>query len=140
MALSNFQDIGVREIWVKALTPTHGRILERLGATKVVHPEEEMGRHVARALHAPGVGLPIALPGGKGTEVACLRLPTAQAGRPWGEITEEIRAQRLYLLAAVLADGRLLPPQEAAAQRAASGDSLIAAGPRPGLLAFAGEG
>lgn len=40
-------DLGVRTIWAKAITPSHGRILERVGATRVVYPEQEMGERVA---------------------------------------------------------------------------------------------
>ncbi len=41
-------DIGVPNIWAKALTQPHGRILQRVGAHHVVFPEAEMGSRVAR--------------------------------------------------------------------------------------------
>ena len=41
-------DIGVPNIWAKALTEPHGRILERVGAHHVVFPEADMGSRVAR--------------------------------------------------------------------------------------------
>lgn len=40
-------DLGIPTIWAKALTKAHGRILERVGATKVVYPEHDMGGRVA---------------------------------------------------------------------------------------------
>jgi trk system potassium uptake protein len=40
-------ELGVGRIWAKALSEAHGRILERVGATRVVFPEAEMGRIVA---------------------------------------------------------------------------------------------
>lgn len=40
-------DLGVPTIWAKALTRAHGRILERVGATRVVYPEHDMGEKVA---------------------------------------------------------------------------------------------
>lgn len=40
-------DIGIPTIWAKALTLPHGRILGRVGATKVVYPEHDMGERVA---------------------------------------------------------------------------------------------
>jgi trk system potassium uptake protein TrkA len=40
-------DLGVREIWAKALTDRHGSILQRVGATHVVHPELDAGSRVA---------------------------------------------------------------------------------------------
>jgi trk system potassium uptake protein TrkA len=41
-------DLGVPNIWAKALTEPHGRILQRVGAHHVVFPEAEMGSRVAR--------------------------------------------------------------------------------------------
>ena len=40
-------DLGIRDIWAKAMTRAHGRILERVGATRVVFPEHDMGERVA---------------------------------------------------------------------------------------------
>jgi trk system potassium uptake protein len=39
--------LGVPDIWAKAITVPHGRILERVGAHHVVFPEHDMGRRVA---------------------------------------------------------------------------------------------
>ncbi len=43
-------DLGVREIWAKAVNANHGRILERTGATNIVYPEARMGERVAHIL------------------------------------------------------------------------------------------
>ena len=40
-------DLGVPNIWAKAMTEPHGRILGRVGAHNVVFPEAEMGARVA---------------------------------------------------------------------------------------------
>ena len=40
-------DLGVPNIWAKAVTGAHGTILERVGADHVVFPEHDMGRRVA---------------------------------------------------------------------------------------------
>jgi trk system potassium uptake protein TrkA len=40
-------DLGVTDIWAKAITEPHARILQRVGATKVVFPERDMGIRVA---------------------------------------------------------------------------------------------
>jgi trk system potassium uptake protein TrkA len=39
--------LGVKQIWAKANSKSHGRILEQIGAHHVVFPEYEMGRRVA---------------------------------------------------------------------------------------------
>ena len=40
-------DLGIPNIWAKAISRQHGRILERVGAHHVVLPEHEMGERVA---------------------------------------------------------------------------------------------
>ena len=40
-------DLRVPDIWAKAITVAHGRILGRVGAHHVVFPEHDMGRRVA---------------------------------------------------------------------------------------------
>lgn len=40
-------DMGVPNIWAKAVTESHGRILQRIGAHHVVFPEHDMGQRVA---------------------------------------------------------------------------------------------
>ena len=43
-------DKGVKNIWAKAITTQHGRILHRVGANEVVYPEQQMGQRVARVV------------------------------------------------------------------------------------------
>jgi trk system potassium uptake protein TrkA len=43
-------DLGVREVWAKAITPAHGRILERSGAGHVIYPERDAGERTAHLL------------------------------------------------------------------------------------------
>lgn len=40
-------EIGIREIWAKADTEAHGKILKQLGVHHVVFPESDMGRRIA---------------------------------------------------------------------------------------------
>ncbi|GIH96709.1 potassium channel family protein [Planobispora siamensis] len=40
-------DLGVADIWAKAISHQHGRILRRVGAHHVVQPEADMGERVA---------------------------------------------------------------------------------------------
>lgn len=48
LAVSALLDIGVKEVWAKAITQAHGKILERVGAHRVVFPERDAGQRVAR--------------------------------------------------------------------------------------------
>jgi trk system potassium uptake protein TrkA len=47
LTCSNLVDLGIPEIWAKAITPKHGKILERIGVHKPVYPEADAGRRVA---------------------------------------------------------------------------------------------
>ena len=47
LTCAGLEDLGVAEIWAKAVTASHGEILERVGAHHVVFPEGQMGRRVA---------------------------------------------------------------------------------------------
>jgi len=47
LTTSLLSELEIQQIWAKALTPDHARILERVGAQHVVMPEREMGLRVA---------------------------------------------------------------------------------------------
>lgn len=40
-------DLGIEQIWAKALSVPHGKILERIGVGHVIYPEADVGRRVA---------------------------------------------------------------------------------------------
>jgi trk system potassium uptake protein len=40
-------ELGVADVWAKAITKKHGKILQRVGASHVVYPETAMGERVA---------------------------------------------------------------------------------------------
>ena len=44
---ANLVDLQVPQIWAKAVTQSHGKILERIGANHVIYPEREAGERVA---------------------------------------------------------------------------------------------
>ena len=49
------KELGIPHIVAKAVTPLHGRILEKLGVTRVVFPEREMAVRIAHSLVIPSV-------------------------------------------------------------------------------------
>ena len=51
----HLKTLGVKNIWVKAITSEHHRIVAKLGATRIMHPEHEMGIRVAQSLNYPMV-------------------------------------------------------------------------------------
>lgn len=47
LTTSMLVELGIEDIWAKAITRQHGRILERIGAHHVVFPEHDMGERIA---------------------------------------------------------------------------------------------
>lgn len=45
---ANLVDLGVTQVWAKAINPTHGKILTRIGCHHVIYPEHDAG---VRAAH-----------------------------------------------------------------------------------------
>lgn len=43
-------DLGIKKITVKAQNDYHERILEKIGAHQVIHPERDMGRRIAHSI------------------------------------------------------------------------------------------
>jgi len=50
LTTSLLSDLGIQNIWAKAVNQQHARILSRVGAHHVVFPEHEMGERVAHLL------------------------------------------------------------------------------------------
>ncbi len=44
---ANLVDLGIPQIWAKAISKSHGTILERIGANHVIYPEAEAGERAA---------------------------------------------------------------------------------------------
>jgi trk system potassium uptake protein TrkA len=55
LAVMLVKDLGVPRVIAKAVSPLHGRILERIGVDRVIFPEREMAMRVAHSLVVAGV-------------------------------------------------------------------------------------
>jgi trk system potassium uptake protein TrkA len=88
---SALSDMGVGRIIVRAASEEQGRILSRVGATRVIYPEMQMGEQLARSLIATGVIDQITL--STGQIVANIRPSHDIVGKTVGElkITERYR-------------------------------------------------
>ena len=49
------QEIGVKKILAKALDDDHAKILRRMGATEIIHPERDIALRVSRRLSHPNI-------------------------------------------------------------------------------------
>lgn len=50
MTIVALNELGIKDIWVKAMTAEHGHIAQRIGAHHVVYPEADMGERVAHLI------------------------------------------------------------------------------------------
>lgn len=75
-------DLGVKEIWAKAITAPHGRILERIGAGHVVYPERDTGKRVAHLITGTLIDY---IEFDDGFAIAKLRAPREAYGRTLAE-------------------------------------------------------
>ncbi|MBI3611347.1 MAG: TrkA family potassium uptake protein [Nitrospirae bacterium] len=73
------KDLGVKEIIAKAVTPTHGKVLENLGVSRVVYPERDAAIRLAHSLIAPNVLEYLEL--SPGYSIAELPVPAVLAGQ-----------------------------------------------------------
>ncbi|ADU31732.1 potassium channel family protein [Evansella cellulosilytica] len=44
------KELGIKNVWVKAKNDYHHRVLEKIGADTIVHPEKDMGRRIAQQM------------------------------------------------------------------------------------------
>ena len=51
----HLQESGVKKILAKALDDDHGKILKRVGATEIIHPERDMAIRVSKGLSRPNI-------------------------------------------------------------------------------------
>ncbi len=55
LIVMTLKELGVRQIFAKAVTPIHGRILKNLGVSEVIFPERDAAVRLAHRLIAPNV-------------------------------------------------------------------------------------
>jgi len=65
LSVVHLKSLGIENIWVKATSSAEHLILTKLGVTRIVHPEEEMGVRVAQSLSYPMVNDYISLGNGQ---------------------------------------------------------------------------
>jgi trk system potassium uptake protein TrkA len=85
LATINLKTIGVDMIWAKATSKNHHRILSKLGVSRVIHPEREVGQHVAQVLNNPLVRDYVSL--GNGQHVVNFRVPKTLQGKSLSELS-----------------------------------------------------
>lgn len=55
LATANLKEIGVPFVVARAISKLHARVLEKIGADRIIEPERDMGAQVARTISSPAV-------------------------------------------------------------------------------------
>ncbi|MGH7543237.1 MAG: potassium channel family protein [Gemmatimonadota bacterium] len=55
LATLHSRSLGAKNVYAKAISDDHARILELIGATRIIHPEREVAESLAEALGKPNV-------------------------------------------------------------------------------------
>ena len=131
LAVMAAKSLGVEEVWAKAANPTHARILEQIGATRIMQPEQQFGEHIAHMLHNPAIGDYVRI--GEALHVASVRLPSRLAGKR----AEALELQRRHglRLVGLVRGGEWHDSDPGLAL--AEGDMVLLLGARPEIRAFA---
>lgn len=125
------KDEGVRQIWVKARSKNHRRILSRLGVQRIINPEYEVGLHVASTLNYPFVVDYLEV--GRNMIIAELEVPDSLDEQVVGELEYDC-VHSLRFLAVVRYQQPLAEECLSVALR--TGDKLIVMGPLDALQEF----
>lgn len=118
------KEMGVVEVIARAISDSHARVLEKIGADKVVQPEREMGRRLAHIALTKSVREYVELPGGLGvTEI----LASAEmVGRSLAELDFRRRYQAMVLgIRRGEGEAESLVTLPQAAERIEEGDRLV---------------
>jgi trk system potassium uptake protein len=120
------KELGVKEIFAKAITEEHGRILERIAATDLVHPEKEAAHRLAQQLARPELLEELPFLEGYGL----VELPAPR--RFWGRTLAESALRSEYGVAVVMIrrreQGREVTVPAVTGQTMRQGDHLVLLG------------
>jgi trk system potassium uptake protein len=124
LATANIAELGSQDIVAKAMTLAHARILEKVGAHRVIFPEHEMGVRLANAL--AGSNLIDYMELDPAYAVAEIRCPAEFSGRTL--VQADVRGRfGVIVLCVKSEDGVDVIPEASRVLR--RGDVLVVAGP-----------
>ncbi len=132
LAAINLKLVGVPTVWAKATTKTHHRILSKLGVDRIVHPEVEIGQHIAQVLHNPLVRDYVSL--GNGYHVVNFRIPESLEGKSLNDLPH---GDKYNLRCIGVMRGTEFVGQDGAACQLQRDDLLLLLGQRKDLRDFA---
>ncbi len=130
----NLRTVGLKKIWAKATSKNHHRILSKLGVDRVIHPEKEVGQHVAQMLNNPAIRDYVSL--GNGQHMVNFRIPESLEGKRLSDLDHK-RAHNLRCIGVMR--GTEFLGHEGAECELHKDDLLLLLGERKDLREFAGS-
>lgn len=131
LAAMNVKLLGVPTVWAKASSAVHHAILSRLDVDRVIHPEQEVGRHIAQMLHNPLVRDYIKV--GKELHVVDFAVPEKLSDHPLADLKLH---ERFEIRCLGLVRGSEYLDADDADLRLHEDDKLLLLGHRKRLLEF----
>ena len=110
LCVVHLKSLSIPTIWVKATSHAQHLILSKLGASRIIHPEEEMGIRVAQALSYPMVNDYISI--GNGEFVVEIEVSERLDATPLSQVLHNIPDTIHVLLVKRRADITVHPPQD----------------------------
>lgn len=133
MTVMALVEVGVKDIWAKAISPSHGQLAQRIGAHHVVYPEADMGERVAHQISGRMIDF---IEFDDGFAIAKIHAPTDVVGQSLAE-------SRVRERFGVTVVGVKRPQADfvhaTAETRLEAGDVLIVSGPTRRIEGFAGR-
>lgn len=128
----HLKNLGVENLWVKANNSAHHTILSKLGVTRIIHPEEEMGVRVAQALNYPMVNDYLNI--GHNVFVVDINLSPTFQSIELKRVLKGVEKSVSCLLVKRVNDVIRAPEDEFLLK---AGDTVLLCGPRESLVAIA---
>lgn len=123
------KELGLPLVISRATTPLHARVLERIGADRVVQPEREFGGFLAHSLASPSIQDFLEL--GEGEALARMVVPKSWVGKTLAEL--QLPRRKGVEVVTLKSDGRggVIPPRSDIPLR--EGDVLVLGGSKKRL-------
>ena len=130
LTVLSLTEIGIKEVWAKAVNAKHAHILERVGATHVIMPESAMGERVAHMVTGAMIDY---IEFDDGFAIARTRTPELAVGRTLAE--SGLREKYGVTVVGVKREGEDFTYAQPETSISA-GDELIVAGPTSDVEEF----
>jgi trk system potassium uptake protein TrkA len=131
LATANLKELGVPFVVTRALDRLHARVLEKVGADRIIEPEKDMGAQLARTMASPTVMDYVDL--GEDEALAEAQVPRKWVGKSLAEL-HLYRKSGLTVLALERKEtGGTIPSGDTVLQE---GDVLVIGGPKKNLDRF----